>query len=62
MKQIHKEFTDLLMTKTQGKMIEHLSVREYSLGDSLPVFSDITIVKAERDDDSNKPKVVIVIL
>lgn len=58
MKQIHKEFTDLLMTKTQGKMIEHLSVREYNLGDSLPVFSDITIVKAERDDDSNKPKIV----
>ena len=56
MKQINKEFMEILLTKTQGKMLERLSVREYSMGTSLPVLSNIVVVKAKQGDD-DKPTV-----
>ena len=56
MKQINKEFTELLLTKTEGKMLERLSVREYNMGTCLPVLSNISVVKAEKDE-SGTPKV-----
>ena len=59
MKQINKEFMEILLTKTQGKMLERLSVREYYMGTSLPVLSNIAVVKNEKDEDSGKPAVRI---
>ncbi len=56
MKQINKEFMEILLTKTQGKMLERLSVREYSMGTSLPVLSNIVVVDANQGDD-DKPTV-----
>ena len=49
---MNKEFAELMLTKAEGRMIDRLSLREYSFGTSLPQFSDIQIVKVERDEDS----------
>ncbi len=63
MKQINKEFTEILLTKTQGKMLERLSVREYDMGTCLPVISNIAVVKDEKDEDNhNKPTVRIMLI
>lgn len=56
MNQINKEFMEILLTKTQGKMLERLSVREYNMGTSLPVLSNVNVVRAEKDDE-DKPTV-----
>lgn len=37
---IHKEFDELMFTKREGLMLEQLTVRDYDLGSSLPVFSN----------------------
>lgn len=36
---IHKEFDELMFTKKEGLILEQLTVRDYHLGSSLPVFS-----------------------
>ena len=56
MKQINKEFTEFLLTKTEGKFIEQLTLREYSLGESLPVFSNISLVNLKYDEDCPNPR------
>lgn len=64
MKQINKEFAEFLLTKTEGKMIEQLTLREYSLGQSLPVFSDISLVNLKYDEDcpNQRPGVLLMIV
>ena len=62
MRQIDKEFTELLLTKTQGKMIDKLAVREYDMGESLPVFSDLHITKCEKSEDGHNSKIEVSIV
>lgn len=59
MKQIKKEFKEFLLTKTEGKMFEELKVREYSMGESLPLLSDIKLIKIEREDDTPNEKLEV---
>ena len=62
MKQIKKEFKELLLTKTEGKMFDELKVREYNMGRSLPIFSDIKLVNIIRDNEvpNNRLEVYLV--
>ena len=63
MKQIKKEFKELLLTKTEGKMFDELKVREYNMGESLPIFSNIELVDIIRDSElPNKRLEVLYIL
>ena len=43
MKKIQKEFMELMFEKKEGRMIEQLTVREYDLGSSLPIFTNAGI-------------------
>lgn len=38
---VHTEFNELMFTKKEGRMLEQLTVRDYDLGTSLPLFSNI---------------------
>ena len=63
MKQINKEFTEFLLTKTQGKFFDQLTLRDYSLGQSLPVFSNISLVNLKYDEDcpNRRPEVLLML-
>ncbi|KAL4641119.1 PDZ domain-containing protein 8 [Arapaima gigas] len=51
-KKIKVEFEELLQTKTAGRLLEGLSLRDVSLGDSLPVVRAARLVTpVERDAD-----------
>ena len=52
MKQINNEFSEFLQTKAEGKLIQALTVREYFFGESLPVLSNIILVKSDRNEDT----------
>ncbi|XP_064404308.1 uncharacterized protein LOC135349681 isoform X3 [Halichondria panicea] len=59
MKMINKEFEELLMTKTEGRMVEQLTLRDYFLGTSMPVIKDVTVVRIDcSPDDSNEPQLI----
>ena len=36
---VHKEFSELMFTRREGRMLEQLTVRDYDFGSSLPLFS-----------------------
>ena len=38
---MNKEFNELMFTKKEGRMLEQLTVRDYELGTSLPIFSNV---------------------
>ncbi|XP_033978281.1 PDZ domain-containing protein 8 [Trematomus bernacchii] len=44
-KKIKVEFEELLQTKTAGRLLEGLSLRDISLGNSLPVFKSAKLMK-----------------
>ncbi|XP_056291772.1 PDZ domain-containing protein 8 [Pseudoliparis swirei] len=44
-KKIKVEFEELLLTKTAGRLLEGLSLRDISLGNSLPVFKTAKLMK-----------------
>ena len=68
MRRIQKEFEDFLMTKTQGKIVEQLTVRniktvtmvmyviiqvrDYSMGKQLPVFHFAQVTDVKRQENS----------
>nr|XP_061820670.1 PDZ domain-containing protein 8-like [Nerophis lumbriciformis] len=55
-KKIKVEFEELLQTKTAGRLLEGLSLRDISLGDSLPVFKTAKLMKPVHVNDDGLPE------
>lgn len=55
-KKIKVEFEELLQTKTAGRLLEGLSLRDISLGNSLPVFKTARLLKPVQRDDDGMPE------
>uniref|UniRef100_A0A673BE18 PDZ domain containing 8 n=1 Tax=Sphaeramia orbicularis TaxID=375764 RepID=A0A673BE18_9TELE len=55
-KKIKVEFEELLQTRTAGRLLEGLSLREVSLGNSLPVFRSATLMKPVALDEDGMPE------
>ncbi|XP_070772680.1 PDZ domain-containing protein 8 [Enoplosus armatus] len=54
-KKIKVEFEELLQTKTAGRLLEGLSLRDISLGNSLPVFKTAKLMKPVHVDEDGMP-------
>lgn len=55
-KKIRVEFEELLQTKTAGRLLEGLSLRDVSLGDSVPVFKTARLVRPVQLDHGGMPE------
>lgn len=55
-KKIKVEFEELLQTKTAGRLLEGLSLRDVSLGNSLPVFKTARLMKPVHVNDDGMPE------
>ncbi|XP_030642354.1 PDZ domain-containing protein 8 [Chanos chanos] len=55
-KKIKVEFEELLQTKTAGRLLEGLSLRDISLGNSLPVFKTAKLMKPVALDEDEMPE------
>ncbi|KAM4730519.1 PDZ domain-containing protein 8 [Anableps anableps] len=55
-KKIKVEFEELLQTKTAGRLLEGLSLRDISLGNSLPVFKTARLIKPVQLDEDGMPE------
>ncbi|XP_043993037.1 PDZ domain-containing protein 8 [Gambusia affinis] len=55
-KKIKVEFEELLQTKTAGRLLEGLSLRDISLGNSLPVFKSAKLIKPVQLDEDGMPE------
>ncbi|KAG9268344.1 PDZ domain-containing protein 8 [Astyanax mexicanus] len=55
-KKIRVEFEELLQTKTAGRLLEGLSLREISLGNSVPIFKTTRLVKPVAVNDEGVPE------
>ncbi|KAF3708617.1 PDZ domain-containing protein 8 [Channa argus] len=54
-KKIKVEFEELLQTKTAGRLLEGLSLRDISLGNSLPVFKTVRLMKPVHVNEDCMP-------
>lgn len=55
-KKIKVEFEELLQTKTAGRLLEGLSLRDISLGNSLPVFKTAKLLKPVHLNEDGMPE------
>uniref|UniRef100_A0A3Q3WKI2 Uncharacterized protein n=1 Tax=Mola mola TaxID=94237 RepID=A0A3Q3WKI2_MOLML len=55
-KKIKVEFEELLHTKTAGRLLEGLSLRDISLGNSLPVFKSARLMKPVHVNEDGMPE------
>ena len=55
-KKIKVEFEELLQTKTAGRLLEGLSLRDISLGNSLPVFKTAKLMKPLHLNEDGMPE------
>ncbi|KAM9364663.1 PDZ domain-containing protein 8 [Pholidichthys leucotaenia] len=55
-KKIKVEFEELLQTKTAGRLLEGLSLRDISLGNSLPVFKTARLMKPMSVNEDGMPE------
>lgn len=55
-KKIKVEFEELLQTKTAGRLLEGLSLRDISLGNSLPVFKTARLMKPVHLNEDAMPE------
>ncbi|XP_061692890.1 PDZ domain-containing protein 8 [Syngnathoides biaculeatus] len=55
-KKIKVEFEELLQTKTAGRLLEGLSLRDISLGNSLPVFKTAKLLKPVHMNEDGMPE------
>lgn len=55
-KKIKVEFEELLQTKTAGRLLEGLSLRDISLGNSLPVFKTARLMKPVSLNEDGMPE------
>ncbi|NXP58549.1 PDZD8 protein, partial [Chloropsis cyanopogon] len=56
MKKIKVEFEELLQAKMTGKVLEGLSLREVSLGDVLPVFKSVKLIRPVACNEEGCPE------
>lgn len=54
-KKIKVEFEELLQTKTAGRLLEGLSLRDISLGNSLPIFKAARLVRPPQLNEDGVP-------
>lgn len=55
-KKIKVEFEELLQTKTAGRLLEGLSLRDISLGNSVPVFKSARLMKPVQRNEEGVPE------
>uniref|UniRef100_A0A671QE41 PDZ domain-containing protein 8-like n=1 Tax=Sinocyclocheilus anshuiensis TaxID=1608454 RepID=A0A671QE41_9TELE len=55
-KKIKVEFEEFLQTKTAGRLLEGLSLRDFSLGNSVPVFKTARLMKPVALNEDNMPE------
>uniref|UniRef100_UPI0037E70EC9 PDZ domain-containing protein 8 n=1 Tax=Semicossyphus pulcher TaxID=241346 RepID=UPI0037E70EC9 len=55
-KKIKVEFEELLQTKTAGRLLEGLSLRDISLGNSMPVFKTAKLMKPVHLNEDGMPE------
>ncbi|XP_056623883.1 PDZ domain-containing protein 8 [Triplophysa dalaica] len=55
-KKIKVEFEELLQTKTAGRLLEGLSLRDISLGNSVPVFKTAKLMKPVAVNEDSMPE------
>lgn len=55
-KKIKVEFEELLQTKTAGRLLEGLSLRDISLGNSLPVFKTARLMEPTPRNEDGMPE------
>lgn len=55
-KKIKVEFEELLQTKTAGRLLEGLSLKDFSLGNSLPVFKTAKLMKPVHVNEDGMPE------
>lgn len=55
-KKIKVEFEELLLTKTAGRLLEGLSLRDIYLGNSLPLFKSARLMKPVVANDDGMPE------
>ncbi|XP_041117247.1 PDZ domain-containing protein 8-like [Polyodon spathula] len=55
-KKIKVEFEELLQTKTAGRLLEGLSLRDFSLGNSLPVFKTAKLIRPVSCNEDGMPE------
>lgn len=55
-KKIKVEFEELLQTKTAGRLLEGLSLKDFSLGNSLPVFKTAKLMKPVHLNEDGMPE------
>lgn len=55
-KKIRVEFEELLQTKTAGRLLEGLSLRDVSLGNSLPVFKTARLMEPTPVNEDGVPE------
>uniref|UniRef100_A0A671USR3 PDZ domain containing 8 n=1 Tax=Sparus aurata TaxID=8175 RepID=A0A671USR3_SPAAU len=55
-KKIKVEFEELLQTKTAGRLLEGLSLRDISLGNSLPIFKTAKLMKPVHLNEEGMPE------
>ncbi|XP_028325051.1 PDZ domain-containing protein 8 [Gouania willdenowi] len=55
-KKIKVEFEELLQTRTAGRLLEGLSLRDISLGHSVPVFNSATLIKPVHVNEDGVPE------
>ncbi|KAJ8248508.1 hypothetical protein GJAV_G00242780 [Gymnothorax javanicus] len=55
-KKIKVEFEELLQTKTAGRLLEGLSLRDISLGNSLPVFKTAKLINPVACNEDGMPE------
>ncbi|XP_047126500.1 PDZ domain-containing protein 8 isoform X1 [Hydra vulgaris] len=53
---MNMEFKEMLLNKAAGKLIDQISVCDYYLGDSLPVFKNATVMKVDTSSPTQVPK------
>ncbi|ELT94329.1 hypothetical protein CAPTEDRAFT_228988 [Capitella teleta] len=60
MRRMQLEFTELLYTTT-GKLLDQITVRDYNLGDTLPVIRYVSVLDVNMKDDSLLEEVTLLV-
>ena len=61
-RRMNLEFQEMLLNKAAGKLMEQITVRDYHLGDSLPVIKKATVMKIDTRNPTNVPREIDIAL
>jgi hypothetical protein len=53
MRKLNVEFKELLTTKTAGKLVDRITVRDFSLGSHIPVVQSVYLQNYKLDEEKN---------